>query len=63
MGKSLAEEISDLTLEEQAEIFKEYTDEDYERLQYDANFWLRPEQKIEDGDAHIIALVAGRGFG
>lgn len=63
MGKSLAEEIAGLTPEEQAEIFKDYTDEDYRRLKYDANFWLRPEQKIPDGDWHITALVAGRGFG
>jgi phage terminase large subunit-like protein len=63
MGKSLAEEIAALTPEEQAEIFKDYTDADYEKLNYDANFWLRPEQKIPDGDWFITALVAGRGFG
>ncbi len=63
MGKSLAEEISDLTEEEQAEIFKDYTPEMYEKLKYDANFWLRPEQKVPDGDWSITALVAGRGFG
>lgn len=63
MGKSLAEEISELSIEEQNEIFKDYTDADYEKLQYDANFWLRPEQKIPDGDWFITALVAGRGFG
>lgn len=63
MGKSLAEEISDLTLEEQAEIFKDYTPEMYEKLKYDANFWLRPEQKVPDGPWFITALVAGRGFG
>lgn len=63
MGKSLAEEIAQLTPEEQAEIFKNYTDEDYQKLQYDANFWLRPEQKVPDGDWFITALVAGRGFG
>jgi len=63
MGKSLAEEISDLTLEQQAEIFASYTDEDFEKLKYDANFWLRPEQKVPDGDWSITALVAGRGFG
>lgn len=63
MGKSLAEEIAQLTPAEQAEIFKDYTDEDYHKLQYDANFWLRPEQKVPDGDWFITALVAGRGFG
>lgn len=63
MGKSLAEEIAALTPEQQAEIFAHYTAEDYEKLTYDANFWLRPEQKIPDGDWFITALVAGRGFG
>jgi len=61
MARSLAEEIAALTPEEQAEIFANYTDEDYKKLQYDANFWLRPEQKVEDGDWFITALVAGRG--
>jgi phage terminase large subunit-like protein len=63
MAKSLAEEIAALTPEEQAEIFKNYSEADYEKLNYDANFWLRPEQKIPDGDWFITALVAGRGFG
>lgn len=63
MGKSLAEEIAALTVEEQEEIFKDYTEKDWENLQYDAKFWLRPEQMIPDGDWFITALVAGRGFG
>jgi phage terminase large subunit-like protein len=63
MGKSLAEEISLLPIEEQNEIFKNFTPDDYAKLKYDANFWLRPEQKIPDGDWFITALVAGRGFG
>lgn len=63
MAKSLAEEIASLTPEEQAEIFKNYTPQDYEKLNYDANFWLRPEQKVPDGDWFITALIAGRGFG
>lgn len=63
MAESLAEQIAHLTPEEQAEIFKGYTDADYEKLKYDANFWLRPEQKVPDGDWFITALVAGRGFG
>ena len=60
---SLAEEIADLPIEAQNEIFKNYTEDDWKRLKYDANFWLRPEQKIPDGDWFITALVAGRGFG
>jgi phage terminase large subunit-like protein len=63
MAKSLAEEIAALTDEERAEIFKGYTEKDFENLQYDAKFWLRPEQMVPDGDWFITALVAGRGFG
>jgi phage terminase large subunit-like protein len=63
MGKSLAEQVAALSPEEQAEIFAGYTEQDMENLKYDANFWLRPEQKIPDGDWFITALVAGRGFG
>ncbi len=63
MAKSLAEEVAALSLEQQAEIFEGYSEQDMENLKYDANFWLRPEQKIPDGDWFITALVAGRGFG
>ena len=63
MANSLAEDVAELTIEQQKEIFKNFTDEDYEKLKYDANFWLRPEQKVPDGDWFITALVAGRGFG
>jgi phage terminase large subunit-like protein len=63
MANSAAEELSEMTLEEQAEIFKGWTDEQFENLKYDAEFWLRPEQKVPDGDWFITALVAGRGFG
>jgi phage terminase large subunit-like protein len=63
MGLSLAETIADLPLEQQNEIFKDYTEEDWDRLKYDADFWLRPEQKIPEGDWFITALIAGRGFG
>jgi len=63
MAKSLAEEIAALSDAERAEIFKGYTEKDFENLQYDAKFWLRPEQQVPDGDWFITALVAGRGFG
>lgn len=49
--------------EEQAEVYAGFTEDDYERLKFDANFWLRPEQQIEDGEWFIKALIAGRGFG
>lgn len=61
MGKSLAEQVAALPPEKQAEIFEGYSEQDMENLKYDANFWLRPEQKVEDGDWFITALVAGRG--
>ena len=63
MAKSLAEQVAALPLDQQAEIFEGYSEQDMENLKYDANFWLRPEQKIPDGDWFITALVAGRGFG
>jgi phage terminase large subunit-like protein len=63
MGKSLAEQVAALPPEQQAEIFAGYTEQDMENLKYDANFWLRPEQQVPDGDWFITALVAGRGFG
>ena len=63
MANSLAEDLAELTPEQQAEVFAGWTDEQFEKLKYDANFWLRPEQKVPDGDWFITALVAGRGFG
>lgn len=63
MGRSLAEKIALLSLEEQEEIYADFTEEDHARLLYDANFWLRPEQIIPEGDWFMYALIAGRGFG
>jgi phage terminase large subunit-like protein len=63
MARSLAEKVALLPPEERAEVFEGYTEEDHARLKYDADFWLRPEQQIEDGEWNIKALVAGRGFG
>jgi phage terminase large subunit-like protein len=63
MGKSLAEEVAALPAALRIEMFKDYTQEDWDKLNYDADFWLRPEQKVPDGDWFITALVAGRGFG
>lgn len=63
MGKSLAEQMAALPIEEQEAIYAEYTEEELALLQYDSDFWLRPEQIIPDGDWRITALVAGRGFG
>lgn len=63
MGKSIAEEINELPEDERALFFADFTEEDFEALEYDANFWLRPEQKIEGDDWFITGLIAGRGFG
>lgn len=63
MGRSLAEQVAALPEEKRNEVFFGYTDADHEALKYNADFWLRPEQKIPDGDWFITALVAGRGFG
>lgn len=63
MAKSLAERINDFPTEQRLEFFKDFTEDDYEALEYDANFWLRPEQMIPDGDWFMTALIAGRGFG
>lgn len=63
MGKSLAEEVAALKPEERAELFKDYTQEDWDRLQYDWGFWGRPEQSPPDGDWHIFLALAGRGWG
>lgn len=63
MGKSLAEQVAALPEDERALVFADFTEEQLADLQYDAEFWLRPEQKIPDGDWFITALVCGRGFG
>lgn len=63
MGKSLAETINSMPPDERALLFAEFTEEDYAALEYDADFWLRPEQRVDGGDWFITALVAGRGFG
>lgn len=60
---SQAEIIALLTEEERAEIFKDFTEEDYANLQYNAEFWLRPHQKIKDGDWFMTAIISGRGWG
>lgn len=63
MGKSLAEQVAALPEPEREAVFAGMSEEEMALLQYDANFWLRPEQIIPDGDWAITALVAGRGFG
>lgn len=61
--RSQAEIIADLPEEKRAELFRDFTEEQYDRLMYDADFWLRPAQQIPDGDWFIMALICGRGWG
>jgi phage terminase large subunit-like protein len=63
MGKSVAEQVAELTPEQQEEIYAQYTEEELALLNYDAEFWLRPEQLIPEGNWRVTALIAGRGFG
>lgn len=63
MSKSLAEQVALLSDEERTEIFKDYTEQDFENLKYDWGFWGRPEQSPPDDDWHIFLILAGRGYG
>ena len=64
MSKSFAEHIADLPQEEQDEIFKSYTEEDFKMMAYDWSMWGRPEQMPPDDDSwHIYLALAGRGWG
>ncbi len=61
--RSQAEIIAELSDEQRAELFADFTEDQYDKLMYDADFWLRPAQKIPDGDWFITALICGRGWG
>ncbi len=60
---SLADQINSMSDEERAVFWSDFTEEEMDALIYDANFWLRPKQKVPDGDWFITAIIAGRGFG
>lgn len=61
-NKSMAEIINMLDDTERDILFEGFTEEDMDALFYDAEFWLRPKQKISTGgDTYITALIAGRG--
>lgn len=65
---SEADIVATMSSQEQELFFKLIgieTEKDFEALEWDADFWLRPKQKVTvGGDApYITALVAGRGFG
>lgn len=59
MSKSIAQQVAEMSPEEQAEILSAVNHED---LIYDWSFWGRPEQFIR-GNHFITALIAGRAFG
>ena len=61
MSKSLAEQLAELPPEDRAAVLAEL---DPESLQWDADFWLRPEQIPPRNDEWGIFLaLAGRGWG
>jgi phage terminase large subunit-like protein len=61
MGKSMAELVAELTLDEREALLNGL---DQESLPWDWSFWGRPEQQAPPGDDWNIWLVlAGRGFG
>lgn len=61
MGKSLAEQVSELPPEQQEIILRNY---DPETLQWDWSFWARPEQQFPADDSWDVGLfLAGRGAG
>ena len=60
MADSLAEQLASLSEEEYKEVMSQFSEEELRDLQYDPDFWLRPEQKIDDGDSdwYITAITA-----
>lgn len=61
MGKSLAEQVAELSPEQQDLILRSY---DPETLQWDWSFWARPEQQFPADDTWDVGLfLAGRGAG
>lgn len=63
MSKSQAELVAELSPEQREEIFKDFTEKEFEALQHDWGFWGRPEQTPPEGDWHIFLALAGRGWG
>lgn len=64
MTKSIAEEIAELSEEEQLEIYGEMTEDELRSFAYDWGIWGRPEQRPpEDGSWRIFLALAGRGWG
>ena len=60
---SMAERVAALPEKERLDFFKDYSPEQLDALQYDWKFWGRKNQFVPEGDWHIFAICAGRGFG
>lgn len=61
---SKAEILASLPEDQYQEIMSQLSDAEIEALNWDADFWLRPKQKMPEGEGYsTFALIAGRGFG
>src|SRR5690349_14424073 len=64
MTKSIAEEIAELSEEEQQAIWGSYSEQQARDIAYDWGIWGRPEQMPpNDGSWRIYLALAGRGWG
>jgi phage terminase large subunit-like protein len=59
----LAEKVAKFPQDELDQIFASYTQDDYASLDFDWNFWGRPEQLAPLGTWDNWLILAGRGFG
>ena len=60
----LAQQLALLPIEQQEELIRSLTPEQQQALQYDWNFWARPNQIVPEEPYYNVTLVsAGRGFG
>jgi phage terminase large subunit-like protein len=59
---SLAEKVAKFPQDKRDQIFVSYTQDDYASLDFDWNFWRRPEQ-LALGTWDNWLILAGRGFG
>jgi len=60
MGQSLAQQVASLPAADQEAIL---ADLDQASLEWDWDFWSRPEQRAPDGDWNVWIYMAGRGAG
>ena len=60
---SLAEKVAKIPQGKRDQIFAGYTQDDYASIDFDWNFWGRPEQLTPPGNWGNWLILAGRGFG